>query len=287
MKVIKYAQIVLGIALAVVFSSCIKEEYEGIGDKGTSFAKFSESPENVIFLSPFSDKRKVTMFTVTRDVKSNADLQRPGTITIKYRPDLVDEYNEEHETDYEAMPADIYTLVNESFAKNGDEYTVNYDAGEFAQTFSIEIDGTKFDASKKYAFVMEITDPGDLTLKSGSEIVYAFVSLKNQWDGRYLYTTSAATALIPNQEANVTLETVNATKVQLKPGLLANYSNEVYYIIDPVTNKVTVEMTTLLPIATDASSHYDPETRTFHLKWTSNGGARLFEETIKFTGERN
>jgi archaellum component FlaG (FlaF/FlaG flagellin family) len=287
MKVIKYAQLFLGIALAVVVSSCVKEEYPPMGDAGTSFAKFSESPENKIFLSPFSDKRKVTMFTVTRDVKSNSDLERPGTISIKYRPDLLEEYNEEHETDYEAMPADLYTLVNENFTKNGDVYTVNYDAGDFAQTFSIEIDGNKFDASKKYAFVMEITDPGDLKVKSGSEIVYAFVSLKNQWDGRYLYTTSGATALVPNQEANVTLETVNATKVQLKPGLLATYSNEVFYIIDPATNKVTVEMTSLLPIATDASSHYDPDTKTFHLKWTSNGGARLFEETFKFTGERN
>lgn len=102
------------------------------------------------------------------------------------------------------------------------------------------------------------------------------LKVKSLYEGKYKYE---ATSNLGANNGTVDLITVTPTKVQLKQGLINKYSNEVFYIIDPVTNKVTVECPSLG--ATTESGSYDPATKSFTVKWNGRGGKYTFDE--KFT----
>jgi len=190
---------------------------------------------------------------------------------------MLDAYNESEETEYELMPAELYTLPA----------SVTIPRGERTATYTVTIKTNQLDFTKSFAIPLSITSASSGIVSGNFSSAIFGVGVKNVMDGVYNYKTSATTALVPNADKTVSLVTTGANTVKLDPGLLGTYSNEVIYTLDPATNKITVSMTTLLPIATDPSSYYDPATRSFHLKWTSNGGSRKFEETFTYIGPRD
>ena len=115
----------------------------------------------------------------------------------------------------------------------------------------------------------------DAPISGNFSTIVVNIGAKNEWDGEYKYTSVTSLGNANNETAY--MWTAGKTKVEMY--LINYYSNRVWFEVDPATNKVTVSMSTLLPIATDPSSHWDPATKTFHVKWTSNGGARTFNET--------
>jgi hypothetical protein len=270
-----------------LFTSCIEDDLVELTDQGSPFLVAGGGTEKELFFNAFTNVKKIPMFDIHRNVPSNAALNTPTTVKLTAARDILEAFNEEHDETYEWLPSEIFTFVNEpGITFQGDDVILNYSAGDFAKEIAINLDGSKWDLAHKYALAYRITDPGNNKIATGNDYFITLISAKNQWDGVYHYTTSSNNTLLPDQDTEVELHTVSPTKVKLYPGLLGYYSNEVWYIIDPETMGVTVEMNTLLPIATDASSHYDPETKTFNLKWTSNGGARIFEETMTFIKDR-
>jgi hypothetical protein len=273
--------------LPFLFTSCIKDDLTELTDQGSSFLVAGGGTEKELFYNAFTDVKKIPVFDIHRNVNSNAALQIPTTVKLTPARDVLDAYNEAHGETYEWLPASIYTFANEpGITFQGEDIILNYGAGDFAKELAVNLDGAKWDLAHKYALAYRIADPGNNKIGAGNETFITMISAKNIWDGVYHYTTSANNTLLPNQDTEVELHTVSPTKVKLVPGLLGYYSNEVWYTIDPATNKVSVEMNSLLPIATDPSSVYDPETKTFTLKWTSNAGARVFEETMVFLKDR-
>ncbi len=273
--------------LPFLFSSCIEDEYKALTDEGNPFLVASGGTEKELFFDAFTDVKMIPMFDIHRNVPTNAALQVPTEVILTPARDVLEAYNEEHGTDFEWLPTSIFTFKTEpGMAVSGEEIKLSYGPGDFGKQIAINLDGAKWDLAHKYALAYRISNPGNNKIAAGNETFITLVSAKNAWDGVYNYKTSASTALVPNQDTEVELRTISPTKVKLYPGLLATYSNDVWYNIDPATNKVTVEMITLLPIATDPSSSYDPETKTFTLKWTSNNGARTFEETYTFLRPR-
>jgi hypothetical protein len=273
--------------LPFLFTSCIKDDLVELKDQGSSFLVAGGGTEKELFYNAFTDVKKIPVFDIHRNVNSNAALQIPTTVKLTPAPEVLAAYNEAHGETYEWLPNSIFTYASEpGITLEGDNIILNYAAGDFAKEIAVNLDGGKWDLAHKYALAYRISDPGNNKIGDGNDTFITMISAKNIWDGVYHYTTSATTALVPNQDTEVELHTVSPTKVKLIPGLLATYSNEVWYNINPATNKVTVELVSLLPIATDPSSSYDPETKTFTLKWTSNNGARTFEETYTFLKDR-
>lgn len=221
------------------------------------------------------------------------------TVTVEVNPNLISDFNNkvvadaraeaistnddpddaaEHALDengYDLMPSNLYEL-------QATQVTIK--KGERKAILPITVRTDQFDFAKQYGIPLTIrsSSTGNISGNFGSAIFN--VKAKNQYDGTYNYKGAADQSLGAGKEATITMETTGEFTV--KTSLVATYSNEVFYTVDPATNKVTVSMTTLLPIATDPSSYYDPETKTYHVKWTSNGGARRFEETITYIKPR-
>lgn len=141
----------------------------------------------------------------------------------------------------------------------------------------VKIKSNQFDFAKAYAIPLRIQSASSGNISANFGRVLFTVGGKNVWHGTYRHTYKST---LGNGTNTVRLETVDATTVKFVPSLIGVYSNYQALQIDPATNKVTVIMTTPLPIATDPVSNYNPATKTFYLKWTSNGGARQFEETL-------
>ena len=215
----------------------------------------------------------------------------PQDITVNFGlgpQTAIDQYNTEQgrtgasgttTAPYLMMPASWYTINATS---------VTIPKGQKSATFTISLKTDQILLNDPYVVPVRITAAtGGATISKNFSTVLLNFGAKNKYDGVYKYTTSATTSLQPNlNKSNISLITVDATTVRVAPGLLATYSNPCRYIVDPNTNLVTVWMDSLLPIATNPISKYDPATKTFTLKWTSNGGARTFEETYVYTGAR-
>lgn len=170
---------------ALALSSCIKKEVTPLADEGKTFVKILEGPENKIFLAPFSDVRPLLLFSVRKDANSNASLQQSAPITLTRVNAMVDRYNAAHGTDYEQLPDSLYTLAAH-LSRSGNTYTTEMTSGEFAKDFMINLAGSKWDLSKKYALGFALTSVGSNAVKaSGRDSVLVLISVKNKYDGVY------------------------------------------------------------------------------------------------------
>jgi len=285
-KIVKYAAPVL--MLPLLFASCLKDT-ELIGpDADGSVANIIEFGNLAEPSSPRTSSipKYSLSFDMTPSAVLNLKIKCVGAgkakedirVAIAVDDALIGEYNTQNGTSLVTLPTARYALTaTEAVIK----------AGEREAVIPIDLKPDQFTFDKDYVIPLAITSASSGIISGNFSKVLLEVSGKNAYDGTYTYEASANTAIIPGKKGTTTLVTVGANTVKITPGLLITYSNEVTYTVDPATNKVTVNMTTLLPIATDPSSHYDPATKTFHLKWTSNGGARTFEETITYTGPRD
>ena len=181
------------------------------------------------------------------------------------------------EAGYDPLASGLYEFPSSVTLKKGEHFT----------QFKIKVYPDKFDGDLDNALALTIKSASFGTISGNIGTVIYSLPVKNPYDGVYRYQSAPTQTLLPNQDVEVELRTISGTRSRLAPGLVGYYSNQVDYIVDKATNQVTVEMTTLLPIATDPASIYDPATRTFHLKWTSGGGNRYFEETLTYIKARD
>jgi len=210
---------------AFVMQSCIKDEVVELGDAGKPLVKFQDGPDQSLFYLPFLNTRQVSLFDLRRDPNSNLELNTTRTITIQEAPELVDKYNKDNETDYEILPSDIYTLAtNPSIVKNGTKYTITFGPGDFAKNFVINLNGAKWDLSKKFAMAFKVVEAAGTLLSKDKPTIITKISIKNKYDGTYVVTgtmedlvnptlTHATDYLKSHGEAlELTLKTVSATK---------------------------------------------------------------------------
>lgn len=297
---------------SLLFTACVKEEdyLKEMGDNvGNSFVKFQEAPEKIHFFSPFTDQRKVDLFSLRRDVNGSGALQTASTVTITSKPQLIEDYNDEHGSSYELLPDSLYTVINPAFVKTANGYTVNFAPGNFAQEFTIQLNGAKWDVSRNYAVAYTITDSGSLDITDSKRDVIAMVSVKNQWDGIYSVQSGTVTRYTaPGSPANdalsgslagnpdVVLSTVGPNTVEITNHKWAANGGGVGGIdnlratIDPVTNQVTMFSlgNRTLRNWEGKENRYDPATQTFYLGfiWNPTANVRTYEMVIQYKGPR-
>ncbi len=212
---------------------------------------------------------------------SGAELSAPTDITVNISlasQSVIDQYNTEQNKAIQLMPTSWYDLSTTS---------VVIPKGQKTATFKLNVNTSLLDLSKAYAVPLKLTSP-NATVSTNFGTALFQVGAKNPYDGLYLYKTSAITSLVPNaSKNNIALVTTGANTVDIKPGLLATYSNQVTYTVDPVTNGVRVTCPSLgVQEPQDTRSKWDPATKTLTVYWKQGNGNRTFEETFTYVGPR-
>ena len=273
-KIFKWSfAVVLG---SIGLTSCLKDDILLDPDKTTNVIELVNtsvpiSPitsEIIAFSNSFVASAESPLDIVVRYTGAHT-APEDITVNLTVDPSLITAYNTQNNRTYIALPSNLYTIpsLSVTIPKGGKEVVV-----------PVKLKTNEFDFSKAYAIPLKIESVSSGIISGNYGRALFAVGAKNQYDGEYTHTYVST---LGNGTNTVSMATIDANSVRLVPGLLGVYSNAVTLTIDPATNRVTVAMTTLLPIATDPSSKYDPATKTFTLKWTSNGGARTFEETFK------
>ncbi len=206
----------------------------------------------------------------------------PQDITVTIALDnqaLIDQYNTEQDEEYLLMPAANYSIKST---------TVTIPKGAKFGTFNIGLKTDLFDLTEAYAVPLKITSASAGIISGNFGKVLLAFGAKNAYDGVYNYKTSAITSLVPNaNKNNIGLVTTGANTVEVRPGLLATYSNQVIYTIDPATFAVTVTCPSLgVQTPQDTRSKWDPATKTLKVFWKQGNGGRTFEETFTYQGVR-
>ncbi|WP_346236413.1 DUF1735 domain-containing protein [Niabella insulamsoli] len=272
-------------AIGVSLVSCLKDPKitdellygdEGIGK--TAIIDIPAGPEGSRFIDNEDGTKTIDLikFAYANENPAPQDV----TIELEYDQSLLDAYNEDHDEAGFVIPdSDMYSLVN--------GMTVVIPRGERYGYFQINVTPSDF-LGGEYAFPVRIKSvTPEVTLNSIRNQIVMVFGTKNKYDGKYQYVSSANTSLRPNSNTSAELHTAGANRLLLKPGLLAYYSNEVYYNIDPATNAVTVECPSLgVQTPQDPRSKYDPATKTLTVYWKQGNGGRTFEETLTYTGPR-
>ncbi|MCO6496108.1 MAG: DUF1735 domain-containing protein [Chitinophagaceae bacterium] len=271
---------VINLIIAVVFmtglSSCLKDEMIVGPDVPGAVKAVVEFKNPAPIGSSVTSSVPVYMFASDRVASSEIDVEvnytgiggAPNDIQVKIKVDPVVAQRalDDQNVDYDIANSTLYQLSTTEITipkgKNSASFKVTYFPDQFTRVFaalglSIEsVTGTNAPISGNF---------GKICL---------FLGTKNQWDGKYTY--NAVTSLGNAVDETASMRTVGDYSVTMN--LVNYYSNQVVFTVDPNDNSVEVSMTTLLPIATQSGS-WDPGTKTFHVKWTSNGGGRSFDET--------
>ena len=291
MKMKYLFSIVLGTTTILMLNSCLKKRETTLdGDGPRNVVEFKNSGSNVAAgtsFYPLFQKDLGTMnpgesksFNVNVNY-AGADVA-PSDISVELEVDqtALDRFNDENGTDFIIPPSSVCSYPTSFVIKKGQR--VSTDSAKV--TLSADFD---FNASYALPLRIKSVSPSHTISANFGAAMFGFI-LRNQYDGVYRYQTSDITSLIPDQDAEVELQTAGANRLILKPGLLGYYSNEVYYNIDPNTNQITVECPSLgVQTPQDTRSLYDPATKVLKVYWKQGNGGRTFEETLTYIGPRD
>ena len=302
----KYSYL-MGITLAfAIFAGCTEDSFDGepMGDKGTTFVSFTEGPESIIYLTPFTDVRDIDIFKIAKRAHSNATLKTATTVSIKAAPEVIETYNEENDEEYEFLPSAIYTVANPAFSSTASGFDVTFNPGEFEQIYTISLDGSQFDLEKKYAVAYIITESGGFPASHLKDTIFTIVSAKNAYDGIYevdgtcvdanglyqgdyprrfsLTTSSPTTAEVYDLDYAFDFYIV----VNIETGGAANTGVGLSFTFDPESNELVSITDPSNPdrVFTDVSGKFNPGDRSMEIQWTS--GRWSVSETWTFSEER-
>src|SRR3569833_2350778 len=290
-RIVQYT--LLGCSLMFLFSACRKDSFKGTqtGQSGKTFVYIEQAQENDLHFLPFTDTKVVTVFTVRRDAASTADLNKAVTITMTSQ-DLA-AYNKANGTDYIPIPATLAVqTADPSITTSATGVTMNFAAGQFAKNYSLNIDGSKFDASKHYAVLLKITNTGGFTAQHAADgtpqdIILVTLGVKNIYDGDY---HAVGTIAFHNDVGNrawdktKTLTTIDASTSITEAADLGGSGYYMYLKVN-ADNTVTVTPAPSAPnqtIQNNGECTYDPTTHTFTLnyKYIGGSGDRRMNETL-------
>jgi hypothetical protein len=272
-KILKY--LLLSSCLMVLFSACRKDAFKGTPATGVgkTYVWLGEAPQYNQYFLPFTDIRPVAMFTVRRDAASSGDLQKSGTATLTAIS--VDDYNTANGTTYSPIPSTLATQASDpSIVATATGLTINFKPGDFAKQYVLNVNGTQFDASKKYAAIYVLSGVGaGLTKKVGPDTIVSVLGVKNQYDASYHATGFRIhpTAGTFNFDYNVNMVTSGATSIT--GPALADLGEDLTITIN-ADNTVTLTGGSRSVFPTPGQTNiYDPVTQTIHLHYYYNTAA--------------
>lgn len=220
-----------------------------------------------------------------------------GTVSLAVDAGLVDAYNEANGSDFAVMPDGTYNIPTSISISGG--------SGSADATFDIQ---TLLSSGISFAIGVKISSVSggtDYVLPGNSEKII-IVQVKNAYDGVYILTgrTAHPTNSVltgPIGPKTVELATNDANSVLWDSDASGNHpwangsgstlpdGYEPLYIIDPVTNAVTVVNDAVgMSNIPGADNYYDPATKTIYAsyKYTSTGGDRQFYDILTYDHAR-
>lgn len=309
MKKTSLKYLIFCFVLIGLMQSCVKESFEGdnIGESGTTFLKTPSGGEVVLWLTPSETVRKVSLFKLFKDAHNASELNKVNTVKLLINPSIIEEYNEEHETDFAPLPSNFFTWVQANgIAVSGNNITAELGNGISYGDIAINLDGAKWtDMAQKYALAFVINDYGNITPSASlSDTVIVQIGLKNQWDGIYKISGTIKDAVSGTIEHisgpyaaagygdyTVELHTIGETKVLLYDDILWGDNTYPMYSggwsgygsfcpifeFDPETNEVisvtnaygqpAPSNTRSAQLDPSGENYYDPDTKTLKVKY--------------------
>jgi hypothetical protein len=173
--------------------ACVKKEVTPLRNEGEQFLKIQEAPEAKVFSEPYTGVKPVALFSLIRSSANETQAAKATSFKITSGTQAdVDAYNTENDTEYELLPDSLYTMAT-GITKSGSTYTVPFASGNFTKEFTINLNGSKWDLSKKYAMKYTITDSAGVNINEGNKEIMVFIAIANRWDGIYEVTDGTFT----------------------------------------------------------------------------------------------
>lgn len=196
-KSFKYIGVVL--VSSIGFLSCEKNDEGSMNGAGRTIVKIDEASDEkyTIALDFVTGFQEVNLITVRRNVPNNSELNKDLNVVITEDQTILDEYNSTNGTEYEALPADSYT-IDAGNPKSGSDWTLKFNSGEFAKPVKINFDASKIDLSKQYAFAFKLKDAAGNAISNAYNTVIVEVGVKNKYDGVYEVTGTMVDNFFPN-----------------------------------------------------------------------------------------
>ena len=185
MKTIHNIKIAFGVlCIAALMVSCLPET-QTMGDAGQTLVKLYPGGFKLVAFDAKSTSQSAELFSIRRDVNSEANLKSTTTVELTQDPTVLTAYNTAHGTNFVSLPANLGTT---NPAVTSGKMTVTFAAGEFVKSIVITCPNTNgFDFSKSYAYgfkVTSVTGAGTLSQAVADNVV-AQVLVKNAFDGKY------------------------------------------------------------------------------------------------------
>ena len=177
----KITLLIFGFLLTLGISSCVKDSAPELGTRGNTIIKFNEGPRKDFYYSPFPAGTKSETITFTRDVNSNAALNKPSEVIILEDPTLIP-------AGYTELPAAnfTYTVDPGVIITSGKITAIRFAAGEFSKKIKITLIGSAWTTlTTKYAKAYKVTDAGGNQIATANGTMIGTFAIKNQWDGVY------------------------------------------------------------------------------------------------------
>jgi len=304
---------------SIGFLSCEKNDEGSMNGAGRTIVKIDEAKDEkyaiaLDFLNGFQD---VNLITVRRNVPNNTELNKPLDVVIMQDAAALAAYNTAHTTSYIALPADSYT-IDAGNPKTGDDWTLKFGAGEFAKPIRIQLDASKLDLSKQYAFAFKLKDAAGNAISSAYNNVIVEVGVKNKYDGIYEVTGTLVdvvnATITGNYPLNWDLRTAGSSKVKVydratgtqthlifaagSPSQYGTFGLDVTF--DPVSDAIASIKSPFEPAANtraaaldeSGENRYDPATKTVKIKYFMLQPSLItpyrtsFDETWVYKGAR-
>ena len=265
----------LGCSLMVLFSSCRKDAFDNTTEtkgSGKTFVYIDGTPEIDQYFQPFTNTIAVTMFTIRRDAANNADNQKAITVTLKALS--LDDYNAANGTNLSPIPASLATQATDaSITTTADGLSMNFAAGVFAKNYILNVNGTQFDPSKKYAVYYAISSFGGATKKVGTDTVLCVLGVKNIYDGDYHATGSRIHPVLGTYTFDYVVHMGTSGATAVDGPALADLEQDLNLQINPDNTVTPTSTYQPLFVPAGGTNTYDPATKTFDLHVAYNTGA--------------
>lgn len=184
----------------LAFSSCIKKEFEPMGDAGTTIVKIlgGGTPAEVIKnpIDFLSTPQQLLVCDIRRDPANSDALSKTTTVVIKDDTAAVKAAN----PNYIIFPSSWYTIQADAakVGGSGGTWTFNFAAGEFAKQILITIpNATVLNPSALYGLGFTITSVSADGKISTQKSVVIEIGAKNNWDGSYAVTGPMIDMAVP------------------------------------------------------------------------------------------
>ncbi|MDB4918420.1 DUF4361 domain-containing protein [Mucilaginibacter sp.] len=265
----------LGCSLMLIFSSCRKDAFDNTtetGQSGKSYVYIDGGPVKAQYFQPFTTVVPVNMFILRRDAANTADNQKAITVTIKSLS--IDDYNAANSTTYTAIPAALATQATDAtITTAADGITMNFAAGVFAKNYVLNVDGSQFDPSKKYALYLAITNFGGMSKKVGTDTILCVLGVKNKYDGTYHASGTRIHPTLGTFTFDYDVEMTTSGATSINGPALADLHADLSLTVNP-DNTVTPSSTAqTVFVPAGLTNTYDPATKTFDLHFAYNTGA--------------